>query len=100
MPNGVFTDLKTLVVGVTRIENWDHVPDELVKYDTQFTHTDFYPIDKTKVHLLIFLLSIDIASGYKTLWTTIRPWTSAKEAYYRRLIGQFVLIELDEKGNN
>lgn len=70
-----------------RVKNYSDLTEEFIREDTETVDGEFYQLSKGK------LLILDLWTEGK-YWTTVRPWNSEKEKYYRSLIGKEVRIEV------
>lgn len=78
-----------------QFKKWDsHIAGE----DPHDLKKSYYKLPCGKV-LILLLQTEDDSNIYpsKYIWTTIRPYTSEKEKYYREVRGQQVEIVIEEK---
>lgn len=84
MPIGFEKSTLLQVININKDEISDSFYDYDTTYPTGFNEVARYPLASGK------LIIIMLKSQTGLLWTTIRRWTSEKEQYYRRLVGQVV----------
>ena len=79
--------------------NYEDLSGAFIEYDTAYYedwNRKYYKLTNGK---LLVLLLVSYVRGEKKphVWTTVRPWTQAKERYYRDIMGQTVKILIDSK---
>ncbi len=90
MPSDVSETILLDVFVVDRISERFKVYDTLIKGKNPFYSESYFKLPSGK--LLILLLKSNVF-----IWTTIRRWTPEKETYYRSIIGNDVIIEVNNE---